>query len=96
MAIKIRKSAITIMGSLIILVKPLLPVMVLAVTAGVAGFLCAIFITVIGGEAVVAAVRTRFPAAANGPALFGLGFTGAVTVIAVMAALRGGLRYAEQ
>ncbi len=96
MAIKTRRSAVTIMGSLIILIKPLLPVMVLAVTTGVAGFLCAIFITVIGGEAVATAVCTRFPTALNGPALFGFGFTGMVVVIAVMAVLRGVLRYAEQ
>lgn len=96
METKTRRSAISIMGALIILVKPLLPVMLLAVIAGVIGFLCAIFITVIGGEAVVTVVRTRFPTAASGPALFGLGLAGMAAVIAVMAVLRGILRYAEQ
>ena len=51
------------MGSLITLVRPLLPVMVIAITAGVLGFLCAIFITILGGEAVIAAIYDKVPIA---------------------------------
>ena len=39
---------LAVMGRLVGLVKPLAPVMVAAVLLGVAGFLCAIFITVLG------------------------------------------------
>lgn len=42
-----QKSAISIMASLIVLVKPLLHIMLMAVILGVAGYLCAIFITVL-------------------------------------------------
>ena len=41
-----RRSALIVMAKLIVLVKPLLPVMLLAIVLGVAGFLCAIFLTV--------------------------------------------------
>ena len=55
-----RRSAFTIMTSLIGLVYPLIPFMIIAVTAGVLGFLCAIFITVLGGEALIAILHDRF------------------------------------
>ena len=41
-----RRSGIRIMGQLIGLVKPLLPVMLLAIVLGTAGYLCAIFLTI--------------------------------------------------
>ncbi len=41
---KKRRSARLIMGSLIGLVKPLLPIMILAILLGTAGYLCAIFL----------------------------------------------------
>ena len=44
---------LTVMGRLVGLVKPLAPVMVAAVLLGVAGFLCAIFITVLGAYALL-------------------------------------------
>ena len=88
-----RRSALTIMGSLITLVRPLLPVMLIAITAGVLGFLCAIFITVLGGEALIAALRTHIPV---GQTLFGLSFTHIVTGLIILAVLRGALRYGEQ
>ena len=43
-----RRSGIRIMGQLIGLVKPLLPVMILAIVLGV-GYLCAIFLTILAG-----------------------------------------------
>ena len=44
-----RRSGIRIMGQLIGLVKPLLPVMILAIVLGTAGYLCAIFLTILAG-----------------------------------------------
>lgn len=47
---KERRSAWKIMGQLIGLVGPLLPVMLAAIVLGVAGYLCAIFLTILAGE----------------------------------------------
>ena len=44
-----RRKGIRIMGGLIGLVKPLLPVMFLAVLLGTLGYLCAIFLTILAG-----------------------------------------------
>ena len=41
-----RRAAPVVMAKLIVLIKPLLPIMLLAIILGVAGFLCAIFLTV--------------------------------------------------
>ena len=46
---KDRRKGITIMGQLIGLVKPLLPIMFLAILLGVLGYLCAIFLTILAG-----------------------------------------------
>ena len=48
-----RRSAIKIMGKLIGLVAPLLHIMILAVILGVAGYLCAIFLTIFAGEIIL-------------------------------------------
>lgn len=47
-----RRSGFKIMKSLISFIRPLVHVMFLAITAGVIGFLFAIFITILGGMAV--------------------------------------------
>lgn len=47
---KERRSAWKIMGQLIGLVGPLLPVMLTAIVLGVAGYLCAIFLTILAGQ----------------------------------------------
>lgn len=95
-----RRNALVIMGSFITLIRPLLPIMLSAIIAGVVGFLCAIFITVIGGQAIIAVLRTRFSDAAAlmsiGNTLWGLSLGKAAVVLAVLAALRGTLRYVEQ
>lgn len=81
-----RRSGLAIAGRLIGLVKPMLPVMLSAIVMGVAGFLCAIFITVFGGYALLDVLGMGSP--------FSLAFIfGAVLVFAL---LRGVLRYAEQ
>ena len=88
-----RRSALTIMGSLITLVRPLLPVMLIAITAGVLGFLCAIFITILGGEAIIAALQTHRPV---GAPFMGLNLKRIVMILIILAVLRGALRYGEQ
>ena len=50
-----------VMGRLVGLVKPLAPVMVAAVLLGVAGFLCAIFITVLGAYALLDSILPGMP-----------------------------------
>lgn len=49
-----RRPALIVMAKLIVLIKPLLPVMLLAIVLGVAGFLCAIFLTVFASEELLA------------------------------------------
>ena len=48
-----RRSGIRIMGQLIGLVKPLLPVMLLAILLGTVGYLCAIFLTILAGYGLI-------------------------------------------
>ena len=45
-----RRSGIVIMGKLIVLIKPLLHIMAIAVLLGVTGYLCAISLTVLGAK----------------------------------------------
>lgn len=51
-----RRGALAIMGRLVGLVAPLLPFMLLAVLFGVAGYLCAIFLTIVASYLVVGMV----------------------------------------
>ena len=80
------RSSAKIMGSLIGLVKPLAPFMILAILMGVAGFLTAIFITVFGGFALLEVL--------GNPAGIALGTVFACVLLFAVA--RGFLRYAEQ
>ena len=75
-----RRSGISIMGSLIGLVKPLWPLILLAVLFGTAGYLCAIFLTIITGN-----ILAR-----------GTAFSHLIWLLLVMAVMRGVLHYAEQ
>lgn len=75
-----RRSGISIMGSLIGLVKPLWPLIVLAVLFGTAGYLCAIFLTIITGN-----ILAR-----------GIAFSHLIWLLLAMAVMRGVLHYAEQ
>ena len=77
---------LTVMARLVGLVRPLLPVMVCAVAMGVAGFLCAIFIPVFGGYALLDVLGQGAPLALG--TLFGC--------VLAFALLRGVLHYAEQ
>ena len=46
------------MGSLIGLVKPLLHIMIAAIILGTAGYLCAIFLTILAGQVIVHGILT--------------------------------------
>ena len=85
-ATKKRRSAISIMGSLIGLVKPLLHIMLAAIILGTAGYLCAIFLTILAGQVIV-----------HGLIAGGAGSVKTIiTVMLIIAVLRGILHYAEQ
>ena len=85
---KKRRSALYIMGSLIGLVKPLLHIMLAAIVLGTAGYLCAIFLTILAGQVVVhglaVSVGTEFGdsggARLAGTVFSGSAGTGTVTV----------------
>lgn len=81
-----RRSGFTVMARLIGLVKPLTGFMLLAILMGLIGHLCAAFITIFGGYAVLEALRfdTPFP------------LTVLFVCVVAFAIVRGFLRYAEQ
>ena len=78
-----KRSGFQIMGRLIGLVKPLSGYMILAITMGLIGHLCAAFITVFGGYAIL-------------NVLTGQPTTLLFASVLVFALVRGFLRYAEQ
>ena len=79
-----RRKGIRIMGGLIGLVKPLLPVMFLAVFLGTLGYLCAIFLTILAGYGLL---QLFFEAGQPGTLFAALG---------ILAVLRGLFHYGEQ
>ena len=79
-----RRKGIRIMGGLIGLVKPLLPVMFLAVLLGTLGYLCAIFLTILAGYGLL---QLFFEAGQPGTLFAALG---------ILAVLRGLFHYGEQ
>ena len=81
-----RRGGFTVMARLIGLVKPLLGFMILAILMGLAGNLCASFITILGGYTILEVLG------------IGAGISlGVIFTLAVLFALvRAGLRYAEQ
>ncbi len=94
-----RRSAIRIMGSLIGLVKPLLHIMLAAIILGTLGYLCAIFLTILAGQVIVHGLLTGAAGMIVPVDNMWLVFTPVktiVTVMIVMAVLRGILHYAEQ
>ncbi len=78
-----RRPALLVMTKLIVLVKPLLPVMLLAIVLGVAGFLCAIFLTVFASEELIALAQKT-----SGLIPF--------SFLIILAVARGLLHYGEQ
>lgn len=79
-----RRSGIQIMGQLIGLVKPMLPIMLAAIFLGTLGYLCAIFLTITAAGTVVKITD-------------GSGISGSLFFLLIaLAVLRGILHYAEQ
>lgn len=93
-----RRSAVAIMRKLIILVKPLTGVMLLGILLGVLGFLCAIFLTIIGGYGVLKGLGVVEGMAASGKVTFWFlsSWQYLFTLLLVMAVARGILHYGEQ
>ncbi len=58
--LSVRRSGLAIMGKLIVLVKPLSGIMLTGIVLGVLGFLCAIFLTVLGGYGVLKGIFDLF------------------------------------
>ena len=78
-----RRSAVQVMGKLIGLVKPLIHVMLAAIILGTVGYLCAIFLTIFAGKAVVGVMQ-------------GYSIKSIMTIMVVIAVSRGILHYVEQ
>ena len=94
-----RRSAIQIMGSLIGLVKPLLHIMLAAIILGTLGYLCAIFLTILAGQVIVHGLLTGVAGMIVPVEKMWLVFTPVktiITVVIVIAVLRGILHYVEQ
>lgn len=82
-----KRSPFAIVRRLIVLVRPMLPVMLAAIAMGVAGYFCATFITIFGGFGLLAAAGLESPISSVSTIF---------ACILVFALLRGVLRYAEQ
>jgi ABC-type transport system involved in cytochrome bd biosynthesis fused ATPase/permease subunit len=80
-----KRSNLSIMARLFKLVKPLYPVLAAAITTGVIGFLFAIFITMMGGYAILAAIGQPI-----------LSLKTIITIGIICAIGRGAMRYIEQ
>ena len=96
---KKRRSALQIMGSLIGLVKPLLHIMLAAIILGTAGYLCAIFLTILAGQVIVHGLLTGVAGMIVPVEKMWLVFTPVKTILTVMiviAVFRGILHYIEQ
>ena len=94
-----RRSALQIMGSLIGLVKPMLHIMLAAIILGTLGYLCAIFLTILAGQVIVHGFLTGVAGMIVPVDNMWLVFTPVKTIITVMiviAVLRGILHYVEQ
>ena len=98
MKVSTRRSGFTIMRSLIVLVKPLTFVMILGILLGVLGFLCAIFLTIIGGYGIIKGLYTRGNISISGNrAILDSLFSGNLfAALILMAVARGILHYGEQ
>lgn len=81
-----KRSNLSIMLRLIKLVKPLAGYMTAAVAMGVAGFLCAQFITILGGYAMLGVLKIHTK----------LSLTAIFVTVTLLAVLRAVLKYGEQ
>lgn len=83
-----RRSGIQVMGQLIGLIMPLIHVMAAAIFLGVAGFLCAIFLTILAGSGLVYGIMEK--------TMGNLPVTQIFFLLVILAAARGILHYGEQ
>ncbi len=81
-----KRSGFNVMMRLIGLVKPLAVYMIIAIIMGLIGNLCAMFITIFGGYAILSATGGNSP----------LPLVALFICVVAFAVVRGGLRYAEQ
>lgn len=81
-----KRSGFQIMARLVGLVKPLSGYMILAILMGLIGQLCAAFITIVGGQAILLVLHPEWSMSIG--VLFG--------AVLIFALVRGFLRYAEQ
>ena len=91
------------MGQLIGLVKPLLPVMLLAIVLGTIGYLCAIFLTILAGYGLMHILLEPLQESLgitlnpeNAGLLLGTELRNLFIALIVMAVMRGILHYGEQ
>lgn len=92
---KKRRTGIVIMGQLIGLVKPLFPLMCLAVILGVLGYLCAISLTILAGYGILHEIFASL--GVNMEGMFMEATLGRIAaLLLILAVLRGVLHYGEQ
>ena len=94
-----RRSALQIMESLIGLVKPLLHIMLAAILLGTLGYLCAIFLTILAGQVIIHGILTgavKLAVPVQNTWLIEMPVKTIITVMIIIAVLRGILHYAEQ
>jgi len=97
-----RRSAVKIMGKLILLVRPLWHISLAAIFLGTLGYLCAIFLTILAGQILLHGIQEsvygeQYVLFSAGDGLFsGCSTTVLCILLVVLAVLRGILHYAEQ
>lgn len=89
-----RRSGLQIMGRLIGLVKPLLPLMLAAIILGTAGYLCAISLTILAEQTILRGLTAAVPMAQS--VLSDVPVKTILTLMLTFAVLRGILHYLEQ
>lgn len=94
-----RRPGIVIMGHLIGLVKPLLPVMLLSIMLGVNGFLCAISLTILASAKLIEGLADSLSSGGvmlEGAVRLPLATGSFFMILFLVAVLRGVLHYGEQ
>lgn len=91
-----RRSAIQITGQLIGLVKPLLIFMISAILLGTIGYLCAIFLTILAGQVLAHGLIPQLFFRMKNTRLVYMPIQTIMTIMIVIALLRGILHYLEQ
>ena len=91
-----RRNAIQIMGQLIGLVTPLLIFMIAAILLGTVGYLCAIFLTILAGQVVAHGLIPQLFFRIRNPRLVFMPVKTVLTIMIVIALLRGILHYLKQ